>query len=129
MDKPAQVAVLLIEDDHDLREILAATLRGFGFLVHSAARVREALEICRREPIQVAVLHAEMAGIDLPSILSALKEAAPGIACCLMSADGSTESIAELRRQGAASVVQMPFYPDHLRDMICEAARPRSDCI
>src|SRR5437016_3366912 len=102
MDKPARVVILLLEDDPDLRELLAATLRGFGFVVHSAAGVTEALEICRREPIQVAVLHAEMAGIDLASILSALKAAAPGIACCLMSADGSTESIAELRRQGAA---------------------------
>jgi two-component system response regulator AdeR len=41
-------SILVVEDDHDTRVLMRATLEGAGFEVHTAANGRDALVILRR---------------------------------------------------------------------------------
>ncbi len=51
----ADIAILLVEDDHDVRDMVAAFLDDLGYRVLTAARGDEALELLDRHP-EIALL-------------------------------------------------------------------------
>ncbi|MFO7167993.1 MAG: response regulator [Chloroflexota bacterium] len=50
------MTVLIVDDDRDIREMLAQTLEDEGYQVLSAADGREALELLRSEPLPCLIL-------------------------------------------------------------------------
>jgi CheY-like chemotaxis protein len=68
-------AVLIVEDDSDIREVLAAFLDDEGFQVYQAANGREALAVLQNMP-QPALILADMMMpvMDGPTLIAALRE-------------------------------------------------------
>lgn len=67
-------SVLLVEDDHDLRSVLAQYLNLCGFAVEHVATAREALEAFRRERPALCILDIGLPDLDGFALASQIKQ-------------------------------------------------------
>src|SRR4051794_28745376 len=103
-------AVLVVDDEELIRQLLQQVLPSYGISVRVAASGLEAIEVCRREGagIGAALIDIQMRGMNGPDTLRALRAVHPGLLCCFMSGDVSDEVLAGLRGQGVACVFAKP---------------------
>jgi CheY-like chemotaxis protein len=122
--------ILLVEDDFDVRQALAETLRDEGYSVHCAADGQEALEILRRERehpalILLDLMMPRMSGADFRAVQRVDPELGK-IPVVVLSADGRMEEKA--RNLGAAGALHKPIDLDELlatiRSVVGQAAPP-----
>lgn len=104
-------AVLLVEDDDVLREVVAHNLASSGFSVLEARSVAEATEAWQRA--DVVVLDWMLPGMDGIDVCRALKAdpstaAAPVVFLTAASHEGAHD---EARAAGAIGVIAKPFSP------------------
>ena len=113
---PHRASVLLVDDDPQVRQVLALVLQRFGFSVLAAAGGAEALELLRqrRGQIDLALVDLHMPGVDGLQTLTGLRRLQPHLPCCLMAGAIAEDECAQVLRQGAASVLPKPFAPADL---------------
>lgn len=78
-------AVLVIDDDEIMRELLGDWLEAAGYRVSKAAQCGEALEALKRERPAVVVTDMWMPGPCAEEAIAELKQALPGIAIVAVS--------------------------------------------
>jgi CheY-like chemotaxis protein len=62
---PPQLSILVVDDDVDVREVIAETLVGFGYGVLQAASGEEALPVlAEREDIRILITDVRMPGMS-----------------------------------------------------------------
>ena len=115
-----QLPILIVEDDRDLREALADTLRLAGHTVLVAEEGGMALEILARQPVGLVVSDVMMHPMDGHALLKAIKARWPEVPVLLMTAYGMIEKAVEAMRDGAANYLTKPFEADRL---LAEVAR------
>jgi len=106
------VKVLIIDDEHDMREIAALSLSRSGDIqVLTAGSGSEGLRMAREQQPDAILLDLMMPAMDGRATLSALRrdEATAGIPVVVMSA--SSEDAAALKPLGAVGVIPKPFDP------------------
>lgn len=104
-------AVLVVDDDHTLRTVLASVLRRRGFVVWAAAGGAEAVAVYRHHgrEIDVVLSDVNMPGMNGPDTLAALRGVAPGVSCCFMTADARPGTREALLALGGLAVLDKPF--------------------
>lgn len=104
-------AVLVIDDDHTLRAVLAGVLRRRGFVVWVAAGGDEAVAVYRRHgrEIDVVLSDVNMPGMSGPDTLAALQSVDPGVSCCFMTGDPRPATREALLALGGLAVLDKPF--------------------
>ncbi len=122
--------VLLVEDDPEMRELMALTLRGDGYDVQEAADGAEALRVLGTsaadgpERIDLVVSDIRMPGYSGLEMLQRMRGGPSSIPVVLVTAFGDRETHARARRLGA-SLLDKPFDLDDLRALVFEALGPR----
>jgi CheY-like chemotaxis protein len=109
------VAVLLVEDDRDIRESMAEVLEAEGHAVTSMATGPDALDALDRPGApNLVLLDLRMPGMDGRSFLDALRRRpdCDRYRIILMSADRAVSSLEEA--PGVVAVLQKPFEPSEL---------------
>jgi two-component system OmpR family response regulator len=89
--KSKSVRVMHVDDDPDLRLLISASLRGFGYFVATAGSIDEALQLAREFRFNLFILDVRLpdgSGIDLCQQLQALQ---PGVPVVYYSAYASEE--------------------------------------
>lgn len=123
MGTDANVRVLLAEDNHELRRMLAVGLRRNGYLVTEAATGFELLErlgdlTLRNEAFDLIVSDVRMPGLTGLSVVGGLRHgterASSSTPVMLITAFGDATIHAEARRLGAV-VLDKPFDIDDFR--------------
>ena len=109
-------AILLVEDDFDVRQALAETLRDEGYPVQCAADGQEALDILRHGNAHPALILLDlmmprMSGADFRAVQRVDPELGD-IPVVVLSADGRMEEKA--RNLGAAGALHKPVDLDEL---------------
>lgn len=99
--------VVLVEDDADLRESVAALLEGRGFEVYPARDCAEAAAAARAWRPKAAVV--DLQGTGDPTPLTGL-----GLALVLSSGSSDEYLAQEARRLGAVAVLRKPYDPAEL---------------
>jgi len=103
-------SILVVDDDTDIRTVVAKALERPGRRVEVAEDARDALDLARTQQFDVVVSDMKMekatSGLDL---LKAFKEASPGTRVVLMSAFSSLDTAVEAVRAGAFDYVAKPF--------------------
>jgi two-component system, NtrC family, response regulator PilR len=97
--------VLVVDDERSMRELLMIVLRRDGHDVLVAEDGRAAVDIMRRERIDILVTDIrmpEMSGVD---VLREAKQIDPAIISIIMTAFSSTDTAVEALRLGAADYV------------------------
>lgn len=118
----ARDSVLIVEDDEDLRDSVASSLRDAGFEVEMASHGLEALERLRigAHPcvILLDLMMPEMNGWELMATLQA-DPTLRGIPILVMTASGLTPSSAR-----AAAVLRKPFSEARLVELVRRTRAP-----
>jgi nitrogen-specific signal transduction histidine kinase/ActR/RegA family two-component response regulator len=125
--KPKEVprgveTVLVVEDDSNLRELVARVLRKSGYEVHVAAGGVEAISIAS-DPltlIDAVISDVVMPGMNGRELVEKLLEMRPGIACLLMSGYTDDDVLRRGVQQGETAFLQKPFTPDQLARKVRE---------
>jgi len=116
--------VLVVDDEADLRAMVADMLRPDGHGVIVAASGREALEVLAREPVDLVLCDLRMPDLDGPGLHERLCSDFPALAERVAFVTGDTLSPAAnafLKRTGAP-VLTKPFAPAELRAMVARLA-------
>lgn len=114
----SKLPVLIVEDDHDLREAIEATLGMEGYPVFSAQDGVEALSILKNEQVGLVVSDVNMKPMDGFTLLNEINTAFPGIPVVLMTAFGDIEKAVNAMRSGACDYLLKPFEPSSLIEYV-----------
>lgn len=118
----ASIEILVVDDEHTLRESCATLLTSGGYSVEVCGRGDEAIETLDRRPFDIVLADVFMAGASGMDILKAALEANPDTIVIMMTGNPSVESSVEALRLGAWDYVPKPFSATHLQIMMGRAA-------
>jgi two-component system response regulator FlrC len=110
-------AVLVVEDDAELREALIDTLRAAGLAVLAAAEAQAALQLLASEDIGLVISDVHMPGANGYELLSSIKRMRPYMPVVLMTAFGTVAQAVAAMREGATDYIVKPFDAQALIDM------------
>jgi DNA-binding response OmpR family regulator len=110
-------SVLHIDDDAEIREVVAIALRRLGGIeVRSAASGREGIACAQRDPPDLILLDFMMPDMDGLSVLARLKddEGVRHIPVAFLTAHADAAVRSRMRDLGALDVVDKPFRASEL---------------
>ena len=110
--------ILIVEDDLDLAEALADTLRLSGYETRLAADGYAALERIEAEPIDLVLTDVQMRPMDGYALLRQLRARHSSIPVLVMTAYGTVERAVEAMKLGAADYLAKPFEATALIDKV-----------
>ncbi len=120
-------AVLIVEDDANLREALFDTLDCEEHPVLTAANGNDALEIIDHSCVGLVVSDWRMEPMDGLTLLGRIRELHPTLPAVLMTAHGTIENAVDVMRQGASDYLVKPFEAAELRAVVNKYLKPASD--
>ena len=120
-------AVLIVEDDANLREALFDTLNSDELPVLTADNGPAALDIIDTNAVGLVVSDLQMEPMDGATLLGKIRERHPTLPAVLMTAYGTIENAVDVMRQGAADYLVKPFDADELKSMVGKYIKTDSD--
>ena len=113
--------ILVVDDDPEMRRLLAEFLRGEGFRVDLAANGQEALRQLCEEIFDHVVLDKNLPGESGLEMLPLLRALAPGTPVTLITAFGDSRTHEQAFSRGAYEVLLKPFNLDDLIEVLRKA--------
>ena len=115
--------ILIVDDERDIRELIADILRDEGYSTRLAADSDAAMAAINAEPPALVILDiwlkdSSMDGID---ILMTVKRSNPDIPVVIISGHGNIEIAVAAIKQGAYDFIEKPFNIDQLLVVISRA--------
>jgi DNA-binding NtrC family response regulator len=116
------IRVLIVDDEHTLRESCASVLTVDGFSVSVCGNGHEALTMLKRRQFDIVLLDLHMSQVSGMDLLMACLEANPDTIAIIMTGNPSVGSSIEALRAGAWDYLPKPFAASHLQILIGRAA-------
>jgi len=104
-----EATILVVDDEEMLRKILSKILTKEGYNVHLASTGHEALEILRREKIDLLITDVKMPEMDGFDLLKTVKIDYPQIGIIVMTAFGDAYTVRDALLLGADEYITKPF--------------------
>jgi DNA-binding NtrC family response regulator len=123
---PADVTVLVVEDDRSNLESLERIFAKEGYRVLCAEGARAALDLLRKQRVHVVVTDLMMPGSSGMDLLKAVKAVSPETEVVLMTAFGTIETAVEAMRAGAYDFVEKPLKRINITKTVAKAAERTS---
>src|SRR2546429_4048626 len=117
----ARVRILVVDDEHTLRESCAAVLRHEGYDVTVCSRGQEALDLLKRRAFDLVLVDLYMSQVDGLTLLRTALGTNHDTMVIVMTGNPSVESSVEALRQGAFDYLPKPFTATHLQILIGRA--------
>jgi nitrogen regulation protein NR(I) len=115
--------VLIVDDEVNIRRVLAAMLKREGYEVTTAADGEQALGVLLRTPVHVVVTDLVMPRLGGMELLRRVTADFPDVPVILITAHGSVDSAVAALKAGAFDYVTKPFEQEELKKVIAKAAR------
>jgi len=100
--------ILIVDDELGPRESLRMILKPH-YDLHTAADGKEALNVLRKEKIDVVTLDLKMPGLSGLDTLREIRRFYPDVEVLVITAYGSPQNVKEANRYGARSFICKPF--------------------
>lgn len=119
------VSVLVVDDSETVRAIIEKTLRMAEVPLtelYTAANGQEALEVLGQHWVDLVLTDINMpvmGGVELIERMNA-DESLRGIPVVVVSTEGSTTRIEELKTKGVRAYIRKPFTPERFREVFTE---------
>ena len=114
-EKPA---ILVVDDERTIRQILSGYLETVGYPVFTADGGEEALSILKEREIRFVLLDIRMPDMDGFQVLQRIRLLDPSIIVIMISGVGM-ENLAQLAlRMGASDYISKPFNFEYLETVI-----------
>ena len=110
----AQPTILLVDDEANMRHMLAALLAKHGYIVAQAADGTAALEMITEQDFDYVLSDVRMPGMDGLELLKRIIEGESSATVIMMSAYGTAELAIEAMKQGAYDYISKPFKLDEV---------------
>ena len=118
--------VILVEDDEDLREAIAVTLRmkGIDFVTHQ--RAETVVPLLRPDLNTVLVTDYKLPGMTGIDLLKIAQQECPDLPVVIMTAFADAKLAVEALKAGARDFLIKPFVPQQLIEIISRYRAPNS---
>ncbi len=111
-------SVFVVDDEPQIRELLATALRRERYDVEIFDDAREALERMKRDPVDILITDLRMPVMNGLELIKAAKSVRPTVGSILITAFASTETAVQALRFGADDYITKPFGLDDLRKVV-----------
>lgn len=116
-------SILVVDDEKDIRDLIADILRDEGHVVRLAANAEECMAAVAAEPPALMILDiwlrdSHMDGID---ILKTVRRDYPAVPVVIISGHGNIEIAVAAIKQGAYDFIEKPFNIDQLMVVVTRA--------
>jgi two-component system, NtrC family, response regulator AtoC len=118
--------VLIVDDELNMRLVLAAMLKKEGYAITAAADGREALQILKATKMDVVVTDLKMPHLDGMGLLHCITEQYPEVPVIMITAHGTVATAVEALKRGALDYITKPFELDDLKNVISKAIKTRT---
>ncbi len=102
-------SVLVVDDDHNVLEVLDARLSNCGLRVYQADGGHKALTILNNHEIDLVVSDVKMPDLDGMALLSEIIQNQPGLPVILLTAYANVPDAVKAVKSGAVDYVEKPF--------------------
>ncbi len=116
---------LVIDDEPDLRALVAMTLDRLGIDTHTAANLAEARNLLAHYEFDVCLTDMRLPDGDGVRFVGELAESHPGLPVAVITAHGQMDSAVEAMKLGAYDFVSKPVDLGVLRKLVTQAMKPR----
>lgn len=100
--------LLFVDDDDTFRSVLARELTAFGYQVTPCPEAESALQILRKERMDVALIDLRMPGMDGLELLDAIRDLSPRLPVVILTGHGSFPHAVKAMRSGAFDFIAKP---------------------
>lgn len=124
--------ILIVDDEPDIRFLLAGILEDDGYVTRSAAESDEAIRAFRESRPSLVILDIwlQNSRLDGLALLRLFREEQPDVPVIMISGHGTIETAVSSLHQGAYDFLEKPFQSDRLLVIVrraLEAARLRKE--
>jgi CheY-like chemotaxis protein len=120
----AEATVLVVDDEPVLRFTFSILLKQAGATVHSAENGAEALDVLKREHIDIILTDKQMPVMDGLTLLHKARESGMMMPAIFFVNGVASESPAEMDRLHVVRTVTKPIHPSDLARVLEEALGP-----
>jgi len=115
--------VLIVDDEADIRELVAGVLEDEGFETRLAANSDEALEAVAARRPSLVLLDVWLQGsrLDGLELLEEIKRGDPSLPVLMISGHGNIDTAVAAIRRGAVDFIEKPFESDQLLHIVSRA--------
>ncbi|HET6619120.1 MAG TPA: sigma-54 dependent transcriptional regulator [Dongiaceae bacterium] len=108
--------ILIVDDEADIRMLIAGVLGDEGFTAREAANSDEALNLLRHRCPSLIILDIwlQNSPLDGMQILDVIQEAYPDLPVVMISGHGNIETAVNAIKRGAFDFIEKPFKADRL---------------
>ncbi|RLD10502.1 hypothetical protein DRI50_10975 [candidate division KSB1 bacterium] len=107
--------VLVVDDEQEVRETLAGVLKSLDYIPHVASNGVEALEVIKKEPIDVVLSDLYMPEMDGIELLKRVRSNNKKIVFLMITAHPTIETVVEAIKKGAYDYLTKPFHIEEVR--------------
>jgi DNA-binding NtrC family response regulator len=111
-------AVLIVDDEPNVRLMYRAALAGLGYDLHEAISAEAALEQFRVQKYDAAILDLRMPGMNGLELLERMHEAGIQTPVAFITAYGDEPNAVRAMELGAIDFLSKPPTPEQLRDVV-----------
>lgn len=120
-----QIVCLVVDDEPQLRRVLARVVESEGMLCREAANGQEALASMVELPAQLVLTDVHMPEMDGIELLNRLRGAYPDTAVMLVTAVADVRVAVECLSEGAMDYITKPFHVEEVRARIRQVLEKR----
>ena len=116
-----KINLLIVDDEEQFLNSIRRSLELRDFNVTTVNRGQKAIEVARKQPIDIALVDLKMPGMDGQETLEALKKEHKWMEIVILTGHGTIDSAASCPRSGAYSYLQKPYELDQLLSTLVSA--------
>lgn len=115
--------ILIVDDEEDIRELVAGVLDDEGYETRTAANADEALGALHVRRPSLVLLDVWLQGsrLDGLELLDEIKKSDPSIPVLIISGHGNIDTAVAAIRKGATDFIEKPFEADRLLHLVSRA--------
>ena len=121
----SKATILVVDDDHALRTVVARKMEAEGYDCVTAANGREALEKIAEQSFDLVLLDMKMPGPSGMDVLPRIIANYPDTGVVMVTAVADTQTAVEVMKMGACDYVTKPFNLEDLNMRVEKALERR----
>jgi DNA-binding NtrC family response regulator len=119
------IKLLIVDDEKQFLEAIAARLRKRGFDVRAVSSGPEAITVAQQEQFDIALLDLKMPHMDGGQVLNVLKQEHKYLEAIILTGHGSLDSAVEMTKLGAFGYLPKPYELEKLVETLKDAYETR----